>query len=362
VAEVNGKQFSMSYFINDVKYQLTSYVNGDWSQASMYLDYLLQNIQDSELLRQEAAKLNITVSEDEIDTELKGNTGINDPALRDIARTQLLSQKMRDEYFKPQLPATAEQRQVLAMFLESPTQANQIQASIEAGADFGSLAGDLSLDSTTKDKKGDLGSHPREVFDGLTGSKVASDGIFNAPIGALNQVPDKDKTKQLGYWLVKVTERKADTGEAHVSGMLLSSEEEALNVKSRLDAGEDFTALAKEFSQTWTEENKDDFGWIPGDSTDAAAIYIFNEDIPLNTVSQPIKDTNASTKSGVWLIKVAALQNDQAISAEDQNTMIGQLFSDWLDKAKADPANKITSNLDDTRKTWVVDYLTKNAV
>jgi foldase protein PrsA len=171
----------------------------------------------------------------------------------------------------------------------------------------------------------------------------------------VEQVQDKDKTKQVGYWLVKVTERK-DDGQAHVFGILTGSEEEAKTVKARLDAGEDFNTLAKEFSQVYSEENGADMGWIPADSTDAAATFIFNSTIPLNTVSSPIKDTNATTKGGYWVVKVVAAE-DRALSTEDQDTLMGQMFDKWLTELRDNPETKIESFFDQARKNWATTYL-----
>jgi parvulin-like peptidyl-prolyl isomerase len=349
VTEVNGAKFNMSYLLDFVTNTYGQY-------ASMALDYGLSDIQDNALLRQEAASMGITVTEKEIDDALKGTTGEQNAALRDFVRAQLLSSKLKDEYFEPQLPATAEQRHVFAMFVESQSKANEAIASIKNGTDFGLLAGELSLDTTTKSDKGDLGFHPREVIPVLMGSTEITDAIFNQPVGELGVIADKTKTKQLGYWIVKVTERNETDGQSHVFGMMLSSEEEAIKVKDRLNAGEDFTKLAQEFSQVWSDENKDDLGWVPADSTDAAAEFIFNSNIPLTTVSPPIKDTNNTTKGGYWVIKIDAAEN-RAISEEDRDTMMGILFNDWLEELKANPDNKIESYFDDNRKEWAVDYL-----
>jgi parvulin-like peptidyl-prolyl isomerase len=194
----------------------------------------------------------------------------------------------------------------------------------------------------------------------MLGSETVTDAIFSAPVGSLEQIQDKDKTKQIGYWLVKVTERKETDDTAHVFGILAGSEEEAVQVKARLDKGEDFNTLAKEFSQVWSEENGADMGWIPSDSTDAAASYIFNPANPLNIVSPPIKDTNATTKGGYWVVKVVAAE-DRALSTEDQDTMIGQLFDKWLTDLRANPDTKIESFFDQTRKDWALAYLEDKA-
>jgi peptidyl-prolyl cis-trans isomerase SurA len=348
VTEVNGQKYSMRYLIN-----FTTNTYGQY--ASMALDYALSDIQDNALLIQEAAKLGFTVTEKEIDETLEGSTLEQNAALRDTVRAQLLAQKLRDEYFDAQLPENADQRQIMAIFLESQAQAKEIRAAVEAGTDFGLMASEKSLDTTTKSKNGDLGFHTREVIPVLMGSTEITDAIFNQPVGELALIEDKSKNKQVGYWLVKVTERQEADGQAHVYSMMLGSEEEGKLIKARLEAGEDFETLAKEFSQSWSEDNPAD-RWVPADSTDTAAAFIFDTSIPLNTVSSPIKDTNVSTEGGFWLVKIAAAEN-RPVSDEDRDSMIGLLFNDWLEGLKSDPATKIESYFDENRKAWAQKYL-----
>ncbi|GAH37431.1 unnamed protein product, partial [marine sediment metagenome] len=51
--------------------------------------------------------------------------------------------------------------------------------------------------------------------------------------------------------------------QVHIQAILLGSEKEAQDVRARLDAGEDFTALAEELSQhEATKESGGDFDWL----------------------------------------------------------------------------------------------------
>jgi len=348
VIEVNGHKFSMAYYVDALRYVS----GGQTSYISYILDYVEQTIEQVELMKEESIKLGITVTDDEINQYIKDNALANNQAVRDLVRGQLLSKKLTSDYFGPQIPASAEQRDVLAMFLESQSQLNDIKAQIDAGADFGELAGSISLDSTTQGDKGILDSHAKGVFDYLLGTKGFDDLIFTTQVGDWGQFQDAEKTKQVGYWLVKVTEKKDDNSQVHVFGMLLSSLEEAQAIKTRLDGGEDFTTLAQQYSQNWSDTSKDDLSWITSDSTAAYKSYVFDTATAIGAVSAPIKDTNQSTKGGYWLFKVldSAVKD---VSADDKTNLINQAFNTWLTALQDDTVNnKITNYLDEAKKTF----------
>jgi len=126
------------------------------------------------------------------------------------------------------------------MFLESQNQLDGTRARIESGENFSTIAAELSLDTYSKSNNGDIGTHPKGIIGDLLNTTVLEDAVFNQQPGILAQIEDENKTKSTGYWLVKVTERKEDLSEATVYGMLLSSEQEALEIKERLNNGGGF--------------------------------------------------------------------------------------------------------------------------
>lgn len=75
---------------------------------------------------------------------------------------------------------TPEKRHLRNIVVGSEQEANQVLAQLRSGADFGALAGQLSLDQSTKSSSGDLGTVSADQLDGDY-SKVA----FGAPQGAL---------------------------------------------------------------------------------------------------------------------------------------------------------------------------------
>jgi len=160
VTEVNSTKFNMDYYIKALKFQLGEY----YYLVEYYLDPVLESIQQSELIRQKALAMGISVSDEDVEEELRNlDLPVDNPAVRDVYRAQLLIEKLREEYFELQVPVSAEQRHVMAIFLESKSQADEVWNRLLDGEDFSELAGELSLDSLTKQESGDLGWRPKGV-------------------------------------------------------------------------------------------------------------------------------------------------------------------------------------------------------
>jgi peptidyl-prolyl cis-trans isomerase SurA len=348
VVEVNGHKFNMAYFVDALSY----FSGGQTSYIPYILDVVEQNIEQIELMREECIKLGITVTDDDVKQYMKENSLPDNAAMRDVARGTLLRQRLASDYFGPQVPVSAEYRDVLAMFLESQSQLDDIKAQVDAGADFSQLAADNSLDTVTAGDKGALGSHPKGVFDYLVSTTGLDDAIFAGAVGNWGEFKDDAFSKQVGYWLVKVTERNADNSQVRVSAILATSLEEAQSIKTRLDAGEDFTTLAQQYSQFWLDTTKDDLGQITADSTAAYKTYVFDTANAIGAISDPIKDTAQSTKGGFWLFKVLDGAVEDVASA-DKTDLTNQAFNTWLKGLQADTNNnKIVNSLDDTKKAF----------
>ncbi len=356
VIEVNGTKYNMDYYIKALKFQ----VGDQYIQYVQYfLDPVLENIQQNELIRQKALALGISVSDGEVDEELKSlDLPLDNPAIRDIYRVQLLITKLEEEYFDPQVPLSAEQRHIMAIFLESQSQADEVwNRLVLLKEEFGEIASELSLDSLTKEGGGDLGWRPEGALSGLLDTSIQDldEKIFEYPIGVTNYLYDEGKTKGVGYWLVQVLERTEEPEEAHVQVMLLSSEEEALDILDRLEGGEDFIQLAEEFSQWWSSEEGADMGWIaPDDMCQAFDDFAFSPDTELNTTSRPIRDESETTKGGYWLFKVLE-SGTREISEEDRDVLMAQVESDWLASIWDDPENNIVSYLDEEMRQFAID-------
>jgi len=351
VIEVNDTKFDMDYYIKMLKLYGAGVSS---TQLPTLADDVVKAIERSELTRQAAMKLGFSVSDEEVDAKLNSYKPPLSKDYRDVARTQMLLGKLGDEYFDKQVPTYAEQRHIFAMFLESESQANEVRARLEAGEDFTQLAGELSLDTTSKEKKGDLGWRPQGILPLLIGSPVLEDSAFSCEVGVLSQpILEENKTKMVGYWLIKVVERGETVGEANVKVILLGSETEASEVRARLEAGEDFATLAKEFSQhAESKEQGGDFTASVDKMSPAFNEFTFSSE--LDVLSQPIRDDTMSTKGGYWLVKVTEIDSNRQIADDDRNLLKSDALNKWVEGLFNDPENKIESYLDEGKKLFAI--------
>ncbi len=355
---VNDTEFNMDYYIKTLKlFGEGQSINYVYSLASE----VVRIIEEGELVRQGAMKLGISVSDKEVDEELKSREPPLSRDYRDVVRTEMLVSKLRDEYFDPQVPRFAAQRHIMAMLLESKSQATEVAARLKAGEDFATLAGELSLDSLSKAEEGDLGWHSEEVLAELLATSVPGEHAFSLDAGVLSQpVYDAEISKGLGYWLLEVLERREveETEEAHVQGILLGNEVEAQAARARLEAGEDFATLAAELSQTGdAEETGGDLGWLtPGIIVSDFDDFIFDSEVELGTLSEPIRDEGTVTTGGYWLLMVLDIDDNREISDEDRDLLKNSLLYEWFSALWDDPENEVDhSYLDDEKIMWAVD-------
>jgi parvulin-like peptidyl-prolyl isomerase len=376
--KVVSSQYDMDYFINILVYYGKGYSSSGLNQIqgytySQYLsniaDSVAQQIGKNALFIQEAANLGFTVGDDEVIKAIKDRGLTQDQTRIDAVRAELVIKKLTDEYFdKQQVPASGEQKAVLAMFLESPEKAQEVVGTLNDTSQsktFQDLAAELSTESVSKGKSGDFGWVPQGVLPTILknpGDKVLEDKVFdpNTAINVLTQAPDPDLSKSIGYWLLKVTENKTDTKEVHLLAMLLPSEQAAKDIKTKLDAGEDFITLAKTNSQyTNASEDGGDLGLISkGKMGDAVDKVIFPDDatkaLELNKVSDPLADTSRTTTGGVWLVKVTGSEN-QNITGDNRTILVNQKVTEWADKVWNDNQDKVQILLTDVQKAYAVE-------
>jgi len=355
VIRVNDTEFDMNYYIKMLKY----YGQGMPNQ-NMYglADELVRAIQQNELIRQGALKLGISVSNDAIDEELKSRDPPLSKDYRDLVGAQMLMIKLDDEHFEQVVPIFAEQRHIMAMLLESESQATKVRARLEDGEDFAELAGELSLDGLSKSRNGDLGWQPKGILPIWLGPSILEEYAFSTEVGELSQpIYDGAKAKNIGYWLVRVLERDEETDEAQVHAMLLGYEEETQEVRDGLDAGEGFATLAKELSQlAGVEENGGDLGWLsPGMMTSAFDEVVFDTELKLGTLSEPIRDEAVITRGGYWLVKVVDIDDKRRVEDEDRDLLKAKVLNDWVSALWDNPKNVIENYLDAEKKAWEID-------
>lgn len=117
--------------------------------------------------------------------------------------------------------------------------------------------------------------------------------------------------------------------------ILVETEDEAKDVLARLDAGEDWNAIAAEVSlDTSNSANGGDLGWFPrGYMVEPFEEAAFALDA--GEISQPVQ-----TDFGWHIIQVIG-HEDRLLSADDYTYAQQIYYQNWLDQAKADMTIKI---------------------
>jgi len=359
--KVNDAEFDMSYFIDTLEFH-------GKNQSPEFMQHMTDSIVDdivqNELIRQAAMELGITASSDEIREKLKEVDFPNDRAHRDIASTWVITGKLQDEYFEQQVPTATAQVHIMAMLLESERQALEATDRLESGEDFATLAGELSVNELTRQKQGDPGWHPESILKQLLYTSVPVEYAATAEVGALSEpLQDEQVIKEVGYWLVKISEWDEENDRAHAHAILLGSEEEAQDVKARLEAGEDFATLAEELSQWYAaKSNKGDLNWVTeGSTTPVLDEVIFNDGLELETLTGPVRDDTTTTRGGYWLVKVDDRDDNRQIDETDREFMKAKALQDWVDSLWDDPDNLVDDSfLDDEKIAWAVDEAMKS--
>lgn len=227
VATVNGVEITKDRLYD-------SMIAGGGAQT---LDTLI----NEELINQEAAKQNITISDADIEEELEmyrtqfGSDEKLNEALtqfgmtRDQLEEQIVQQLKLTKLLEPQVEVTDEQvKQIFEQNQESFNTPEQVRASVilvateeeakeivkelDGGADFAELAKNKSLDVMTKEQGGDT-----DFFARGEREEAVEEASFKLAKG---EVSEPVKTTE-GYQVIKVTDRK----EAHTATLEEKQEE-----------------------------------------------------------------------------------------------------------------------------------------
>lgn len=309
----------------------------------------IQGMEKEALLREAAKERNLTVSEEEIDKEIRRRvsaaspgegkfedlyaaflrkTGLSEKAYREQIRTEMIREKLLLSFAR-QIPPETEQLHLAAIILGTPEKTDTVRKRLQKGEDFFRLARETSVDLESARKGGEMG------------------------------------------WFPKGVEELSTPGQMRVQGILTKSEEDAKKILDRLKADQDWGKLAKTYSHDRkSREEGGDLGWISADPTEgmpfgpelyplqpggisrplptADGFWILKvvektpkgkvvDDIafhlPVGAVSPPL-----NTDRGVMIIKVLAKER-RPLTAEQKAVLAEKTLSDWLE-GKAEKGRK----------------------
>ena len=355
IIQVYDTTFDTAYFIDTLV--IFGKGQGSGSLAGI-AGAVINQIMGDELLKQEAGKLGINISDEEA-RQYWENSGISitDAAIN-LAKGQLLPDKLKSDHFDALVPHSDNQVNLRAMMVESNTVAQLVREKIVNGENFAMLVEQYAADALSISNNGSYGFHPASIFKTVLNS-ILFDYAFSAnvrPGDVSMPLSDNASYKQMGYWLIRVNDRPTEDS-ANVSAIYLSSEEEALVIRARLEAGEELGLIADQYSQySASKQNHGEMGIVSSsdDFSDAYNGYIFNPATEVGKWSQPIRD-DFSTQGGAWLVQVIDEEENRELTAEDRNKLIDKLYSDWTSSIWTAASPFMSNYLTDELQLWAIE-------
>jgi parvulin-like peptidyl-prolyl isomerase len=355
-AKINGTTYDMDYYIKTLKLYAK---DKDATQTSAIAENIVDNIHYNQALIAAAPEMDATVSNDELNAALQNLGLTNDQANKDAVEASMIANKLLQDHFDKEIPATVEQVKTQAMFVESTDVADKVKERLAAGDNFTALATEYSLEKLTQGNGGNLGWLPKGYTDILLGSfgnSKIKDIPFTLKAGEVSEpIFDGTVTKSLGYWVVQVTEKDPTKG-SHVRGILVSSRHDAEAVREKILAGEDFSTLVKDYSQdTNSAQLGGDIGWTGEGGIANRTVLGLATPLEIGDVSQPAADSSVQTTGGFWLVKAVDRDDNRELDSNTRQTIAMGLFDNWLsEKMKNDTVEKLVT---DEQKTWAVNQV-----
>ena len=331
---------------------------------------VLQEIQNQELIKQEAVKQKITVSPQELDREIRRRVMASAPAegkFEDLYPILLRRMGLKEREFQTWVkadiyrgrlfqsflakqPDQAEQVHLLAIVTGTSLRAEAVRTRLLKGEDFSGLAKATSIDIETAPKGGDFGWIPKGVNDLTT------------------------------------------PGQIRAVGILTKTETEAKQIRELVLGGHDVGKLARKYSlDKETGKEGGSLGWVSTDLREgkpfAADVYGLNpgevsppiqtpegfwiiklidksprgkmiDDIvfhlPAGQVSPPL-----NTVKGFYILKIAARELQRPLSPEHKTLLGEKAFADWLTAIaeKGRKEGRIKWDWGSETFNWVITHL-----
>jgi peptidyl-prolyl cis-trans isomerase SurA len=207
---------------------------------------------------------------------------------------------------------------------EAETKMKTIEAKLQAGEDFESLAKTYSEDPGTASKGGNLGwidkgtLYPafEAVAYQLEPGQVSKP--VETPVGLhLIQLLEKTGEKaKLRHILIRMQTGSSDDA---------SAVEKAVQIRDSLLTGADFTVMAKRYSEdASTKETGGELGWLPLDELQIEAFKKAVDTLAVNAISMPFK-----TQFGYHLVQLEGRKAGGKLSLEDDWEEIRSMSLNW---------------------------------
>jgi hypothetical protein len=358
ILEVNDTKVNMDYYLT----MMTAYLQGaDAGKVETIARAIPGAIINNLIIIQRAPDLGYTVSEEEINKAIAERNLPNEKPYRDIYASGVLTGQLETEYFGKELPESVDQVKVMAMVVDSLGAAESVFEGMKATQPFFELVEKFGVESISNGKSGNLGWLPKGLTERILGyedATVLEKVAFGLEPGELSEaVYDPNIMKDSGFWILKVTE-KDGTDSCRTFGILVGSIVEANEVKAHLEAGEDFSTLAEEYSQDEnSRQDGGDLGWLRRGYTSAVLGEVFNMDI--GQISDPLHDTTVQTKGGYWIVEAIEKEAGKPLDEEIRTKLINEDMMAWI--LEQTESSNINNYLTDTQQKWAINKAVSKA-
>ena len=254
-ARVNGQPIPLSAYQAELERYLRTLPGPldpnderDRQTLAQLQEAALEALIEQALIEQEATRLNIAVSEDQVAAELAivkaqigGEaqfqawlmaTGQTESDVRAQLRLELLTGALREQVLST-LPRTAEYVHAYHIVLATEREARQVLARLRNGAQFTALARSLSLDESTRPAGGDLGWFMRGG-NAILWPEV-EEAAFGLQVGETSDVVPSP----IGYHIIRVIGREVrpltELDAAHLQARAMAEWMDGLKARAQIE-------------------------------------------------------------------------------------------------------------------------------
>lgn len=273
VLQVRDKVFDLTFITEELRHRIS-----EGEDIQKMAIRLLQELQNRELIREEALTRNISISEIDVEqaaavrvkeyhnstdsslqllqTMLK-EMGFKEASFYQQVRSDLYKEKLLKSFMQ-QLPDSAPHVHIQAILLGSPRRAEAVRVQLKKGEKFQTLAKRMSADIQSARNNGDLGWWPR--------------GVWQYP----------------------------STGMVRAEGILCETRDEANLIRGKILAGADFKKLVRHYSRDKGSRATNGYmGWVSIDYKSGKQFAAESFKLKPGDLSFPI-----DTREGFWIIRV----------------------------------------------------------
>ncbi len=316
IAKVNEKVIDMDYYVKMLRYY--SMIWGPTVDEFTLPSQVLQIVEENEIIRQEAARLGISIPEEEVTATIA-------------------------------VAFPAEGQETIEIVDVIPRPQGNSTTSDGAGNESSGNSGNI----TTIDI---IEPSPTATGTGnLTGAEMEIGELYYQTLEQF-RLSDTEyrqilETSLLVPELVEYFEEEnvPETAEhVYLHFIPLDTEEQAAEVSDRLKNGEDFAALAAEFAVVdEVREAGGNMGWVPrGIFTELDEVAFGLE---IGNVSDPI-----STSGGYYIVKVTDFEESREVEDAYKSEMSKRDFESWMQEQLE---TSVVEYIDQGKIDWALDHM-----